>query len=183
LHVRAVPGGAVSNALVHQTRAGDTVILGRARGDMTAGAVTSHRVACLAGGTGLAPVKAIAEALTGPGRPAHRCVQVFVGARTEADLYDLPDLLRLAEARPSLTIVPVVSEEPGFAGLAGPLPEVVAAHLAPRTGDIVLSGPAGLVARAATIVPAHAPGAHVHLDPLPGVTGQAGAVLPGAGAG
>jgi NAD(P)H-flavin reductase len=159
------------------------VIVGRARGGMTAGAVTSHRVACLAGGTGLAPVKAIAEALTGPGRPAHRCVQVFVGARTEADLYDLPDLLRLAEARPSLTIVPVVSEEPGFAGLAGPLPEVAAAHLAPRTGDIVLSGPAGLVARAAAIVPAHAPGAHVHLDPPPGVAGQAGAALPGAGAG
>jgi hemoglobin-like flavoprotein len=31
LHVRAIPGGAVSNALVHQTRTGDTVILGRAR--------------------------------------------------------------------------------------------------------------------------------------------------------
>jgi hypothetical protein len=61
----------------------------------------------------------------------------------------------------------VVSEEPGFAGLAGPLSEVAAAHLAPRTGDIVLSGPAGLVARATAIVPAHAPGARVHLDPLP----------------
>jgi NAD(P)H-flavin reductase/hemoglobin-like flavoprotein len=170
LHVRAIPGGAVSTALVHQIQAGDTVILGRARGGMTADAMTSGRLACLAGGTGLAPVKAIAEALTGPGRAVPPPeVQVFAGARTEADLYDLADLLRLAEARPSLTVIPVVSAEPGFAGLAGALPEVAAARLAPHTGDIVLSGPAGLVAKAAAVMPAHAPGAHLHFDPPPGV--------------
>jgi NAD(P)H-flavin reductase/hemoglobin-like flavoprotein len=167
LHVRAIPGGAVSTALVHQTRAGDAVILGRARGDMTADTVTSHRVACVAGGTGLAPVKAIAEALTGPDRPHPPDVQVFFGARSKADLYDLPSLQRLAEDRPSLTVIPV-SEELGFPGLAGALPEVAAAHLAPHTKDIVISGPAGLVARAAEVVPPHAPGARVHLDPLPG---------------
>lgn len=189
LHVRAVPGGVVSTALVHQTRAGDAVILGRARGDMTADAVTSRRVACVAGGTGLAPVKAIAEALTGPDRPPpYPDVQVFAGARSEADLYDLPDLMRLAEARPSLTVVPVVSGEacypgacypgachpgPGYrGGLAGSLPGVAAAHLGPRTKDIVVSGPAGMVARAAAIIPAYAPGARVHLDPLPGVAGH-----------
>jgi NAD(P)H-flavin reductase len=178
LHVRAIPGGAVSTALVHQTRTGDAVILGRARGDMTAGAVTSQRVACLAGGTGLAPVKAIAEALTGPGRRPPAQVQVFVGARTEAGLYDLADLAGLARARPSLTIIPVVAHEPGFAGLTGALAEVAAAHLGPRTGDIVISGPAGLVARAAAIVPSHAPGARVHFDPLPGVAGPAAAGRP-----
>jgi NAD(P)H-flavin reductase len=173
LHVRAIPGGAVSTALVHQTTAGDTVILGRARGGMTADAITSHRVVCVAGGTGLAPVKAIAEALTGPHRPVpHPDVQVFFGARSAADLYDLPDLLRLAEARPSLTVVPVVPGEPGYSGLTGALPEVAAAHLGPRTKDIVISGPAGLVTRAAAIVPARAPGASVHRDPLPGGTAR-----------
>ena len=175
LHVRAIPGGVVSTALVHQTQAGDAVILGRARGDMTADAVTSHRVACLAGGTGLAPVKAIAEALTGPERPHPPDVQVFFGARTKADLYDLPALQRLAEDRPSLTVIPV-SEELGFPGLAGTLPEVAAAHLGPRTKDIVISGPVGMVARAAAILPAHAPSAHIHFDLLPGPTGSARAV-------
>jgi len=174
LHVRAIPGGAVSTALVHQTRAGDAVILGRARGDMTADAVMSHRVACVAGGTGLAPVKAIAEALTGPDWPhPHPDVQVFFGARSEADLYDLPDLLRLAADRPSLTVIPV-SEEPCSAGLAGVLPEVAAAHLGPRTKDIVISGPAGMVVRAAAIVPAQAPRAYVHFDPLPDTPGSVG---------
>ena len=116
LHVRAVPGGRVSTALVHQTRAGDTVVLGRARGEMTANAVRSARVVCIAGGTGLAPVKAIAEALTSPVRPHPRpVVRLFFGARTRADLYDLPDLRRLAGARRSLTVIPVVADRQSLA--------------------------------------------------------------------
>ena len=40
---------------------------------------------CVAGGTGLAPVKAIAEALTGPARPhPQSAVRPFFGARTRA---------------------------------------------------------------------------------------------------
>jgi NAD(P)H-flavin reductase/hemoglobin-like flavoprotein len=169
LHVRAVPGGAVSTALVHQSRAGDTVLLGRARGDMTADAISSRCVACVAGGTGLAPVKAIAEALTSPLRPGTLPdVRVFFGARTQADLYDLPDLRRLAAARPSLSVVPVVTGEPGYAGLTGSLPQAAAAHLPSGTEDIVISGPAGLVASAVAAVTTSAPAARIHLDPLPG---------------
>jgi hypothetical protein len=63
-----------------------------------------------------------------------------------------------------------VSEELGFPGLAGALPEMAAAHLGPRTKDIVISGPADMVARAAAVVPLHAPGARFHFDPLPGGT-------------
>jgi len=171
LHVRAVPGGGVSTALVHQTRPGDTVILGRARGEMTAAAIRSARVVCVAGGTGLAPVKAIAEALTSPARPQPRpAVRLFFGARTRAGLYDLPDLLRLASARPALTVVPVVSDEPGHGGLAGPVAEAAAARLPPGTGDIVISGPAGMMAGAAALLSAAAPAARLHADPLPGAS-------------
>jgi NAD(P)H-flavin reductase/hemoglobin-like flavoprotein len=168
LHVRAVPGGGVSAALVHQTRTGDTVVLGRARGEMTADALRSGRVVCVTGGTGLAPGRAIAEALTGPGRPHPQpAVWLFFGARIAADLYDLPGLQRLAGAQPSLTVIPVVSAEPGYRGLTGPVAQVAAAHLPPGTGDIVISGPAAMVARAASLVAA-APAARLHLDPLPG---------------
>lgn len=169
LHVRAVPGGGVSTALVHQTRPGDTVILGRARGEMTADAIRSGRVVCIAGGTGLAPVKAIAEALTGPGRPGPRpAVRLFFGALTEADLYDLAGLRQLASDRPSLAVIPVVSAEPGYEGLAGSVADVTAAHLPPGTDDVVISGPAAMVARAASLVTVEAPAARLHLDPLPG---------------
>jgi NAD(P)H-flavin reductase/hemoglobin-like flavoprotein len=174
LHVRAVPGGGVSTALVHGTRKGDTVVLGRARGNMTAEAVRSARVVCVAGGTGLAPVKAIAEALTSPVRASPRPdIRLFVGARTRADLYDLPALRELASARPSLTIVPVVTAEPGYEGRAGGLPEAAAAHLLPGTGDIVISGPAGMVAATASVLAARAPGARIHADPPSGDTSSA----------
>lgn len=169
LHVRAVPGGRVSTALVHQTRAGDTVVLGRARGGMTVAAVRSARVVCIAGGTGLAPVKAIAEALTSPVRPPPRPdVRLFFGARTRADLYDLDDLRRLAGARESLTVIPVVAEGAGHGELAGPVAEAAAAHLLPGAEDIVISGPPAMMARAAALVAEAAPAARLHADPLPG---------------
>jgi NAD(P)H-flavin reductase/hemoglobin-like flavoprotein len=171
LHVRAVPGGRVSTALVHQTQAGDTVVLGRARGEMTADAIRSARVVCIAGGTGLAPVKAIAEALTSPVRPQPQPqVRLFFGARTRADLYDLPGLQRLAGARQSLTVIPVAAEEPGYGGLTGPVAEAAAAHLLAGTEDIVISGPAAMMARAAALVASAAPTARLHADPLPGAS-------------
>jgi NAD(P)H-flavin reductase/hemoglobin-like flavoprotein len=173
LHVRAVPGGRVSTALVHQTRAGDTVVLGRARGEMTADAITSARVVCIAGGTGLAPVKAIAEALTSPDRPHPRpVVRLFFGARTQAGLYDLPGLLRLAGARRSLTVIPVAAGEPGYGGLTGPVAEAAAAHLLPGAEDIVISGPAAMVTRAAALLAEAAPAARLHADPLPAAQGH-----------
>ena len=169
LHVRAVPGGRVSTALVHQTQTGDTVVLGRARGEMTANAVRSARVVCIAGGTGLAPVKAIAEALTSPARPhPPPVVRLFFGARTRADLYDLPDLRRLAGARRSLSVIPVVAEHSGHGGLTGPVAQAAAAHLLPGAEDILISGPAAMMARAASLLIAGAPTARLHADPLPG---------------
>lgn len=171
LHVRAVPGGRVSTALVQQTQAGDTVVLGRARGEMTADAITSGRVVCIAGGTGLAPVKAIAEALTSPVRPhPPPVVRLFFGAQTQADLYDLPGLRRLARDRRSLTIIPVTAAESGHGGLTGPVAEAAAAHLLPAAEDIVISGPAAMMTRAAALVTVAAPAARLHADPLPGAS-------------
>jgi NAD(P)H-flavin reductase/hemoglobin-like flavoprotein len=168
LHVRAVPGGMVSTVLVHHTQPGDTLIVGRASGDMTVDAVSSGTVVCVAGGTGLAPVKAIVEALTNPERPPPRAhVRLFFGARQQADLYDLADLRRLAETQGGLTVIPVVSDEPWYTGLTGMLPDAAAAHLPPDTSDIVVSGPPAMVRRAAAVVTAAATGARIHLDPLP----------------
>jgi NAD(P)H-flavin reductase/hemoglobin-like flavoprotein len=168
LHVRAVPGGMVSNVLVHETRVGDSLIVGRARGTMTADAAFSHTVVCIAGGTGLAPVKAIVETLASPDKPPPRPdVCVFVGARTQADLYDLPDLRRLEITYPSVTMVPVISHDPAFRGPRGMLSDVAGAHLPPGTGDVFVSGPPVMVSRTAAIVAARAPGVRIHLDPLP----------------
>jgi NAD(P)H-flavin reductase/hemoglobin-like flavoprotein len=168
LHVRAVPGGMVSDVLVHQTRVGDSLIVGRARGDMTADAARSHTVVCIAGGTGLAPIKAIVEKLTNPEKRLPRPdVCMFVGARELADLYDLPDLCRLESTCPSLAVIPVISHQPDFQGPRGMLSDVAGAHLPPGTGDVFVSGPPEMVTRTAAIVSARAPRAQIHLDPQP----------------
>lgn len=168
LHVRAIPGGKVSNVLVHQTRVGDSLIVGRARGTMTADAAFSHTVVCIAGGTGLAPVKAIIETLASPEkRPPRPDVCLFFGARQQADLYDLPDLRRLESTCPSLAVIPVISHDWSFRGPRGMLSDVAGAHLPPGTGDVFVSGPPEMVTRTAAIVAARAPAARVHLDPQP----------------
>jgi NAD(P)H-flavin reductase/hemoglobin-like flavoprotein len=168
LHVRAIPGGMVSNVLVHQTRVGDSLIVGRARGGMTADAAFSHMVVCIAGGTGLAPIKAIVETLTAPEkRPPRPDVCLFFGARHQADLYDLADLRRMESTCPWLAVIPVVCSEPGFRGPRGLLSDVAGAHLPPGTGDVFISGPPAMVTRTAAIVAARAPGTRIHLDPPP----------------
>jgi NAD(P)H-flavin reductase/hemoglobin-like flavoprotein len=183
LHVRAIPGGLVSPVLVDQTTPGDTVILGPARGGMTAealaGPAPGPSVACFAGGTGLAPVKAIVEEVIRGTRPA-RSILLFVGARREAGLYDLPELRRMAAAWPLLTVIPLVSDEPGYGGMRGTLARAAAAHLPPGTSDVVISGPPGMVSATATAAAAaaRAPGARLHFDPLPGVVAPASAVAP-----
>jgi NAD(P)H-flavin reductase/hemoglobin-like flavoprotein len=119
LHVRAVSGGIVSTALVRHAGVGDTVLLGPARGAMTAPRPGSERnLLCVAGGTGLAPIKAIIEHVAGwrrsrnPGK-----VTLFVGAERRQDLYDLPDLQAMQSAGPGLEVIPVVSGRPGLTGL------------------------------------------------------------------
>jgi NAD(P)H-flavin reductase len=166
LHVRAIPGGRVSTALVQQTHSGDTLLVGPARGDMTVDSVSSRTVVCVAGGTGLAPLKAILEAFAGQDRqPPYPDIRVLFGARWEEELYDLPDLRRLARTCPFLEVIPVISHDPGYPGLRGTLPEVTARHLPPGAGDVFISGPAEMVTQTAAAVAARAPGARLHFDP------------------
>jgi NAD(P)H-flavin reductase/hemoglobin-like flavoprotein len=162
LHVRAVPGGAVSSALVHRTRPGDTLILGPARGQMTARAASSASIVCIAGGTGLAPVKAIVEDLVSGGQRPD--IRLYCGARAEAGLYDLQDLAHLAAACPRLAVTPVVSDDPGYSGVRGMVGDVAAAGLPPGTGDVFISGPPPMVLASAGAVAARAPGARIHCE-------------------
>ena len=80
---------------------------------MTADTYSPRDVLCLAGGTGLAPVKAIIEAITRtpvPGR--RREIVLYFGARRHQDLYDLAELQEMELAYPWLQVIPAVSDEP-----------------------------------------------------------------------
>ncbi|MFI6319245.1 FAD-binding oxidoreductase [Nonomuraea sp. NPDC050556] len=107
LHVRAIPGGLVSTALVRHTKPGDELTLGPAVGAMTP-PDSDRDLICVAGGTGLAPLKAIVEHIVDSGRrPA---VHLVAGARTTERLYDLPDLLALSSRYPRLRLVQLVAD-------------------------------------------------------------------------
>jgi NAD(P)H-flavin reductase/hemoglobin-like flavoprotein len=158
-HVRAVPAGRVSNALVRYTSVGDTLLLGPAKGTMVADTGPGPGILCVADGTGLAPVKAIIQQVASqqlasqqvpgesPGQPAGepRSIHLFFGAQREAGLYDLEDLRVLESAYPSLRVIPAVSGEPGFCGARGTLPDVVRRYGSWSDHDVYLSGPAGTV--------------------------------------
>ncbi|MFJ8199068.1 globin domain-containing protein [Streptomyces sp. NPDC096152] len=137
-HVKAVPAGWVSQALVHRARPGDIVRLGPPAGSMTVDHTTESGLLCLGGGTGIAPIKALVEdvAVHGERRP----VEVFYGARTDHDLYDIDTMRRLQHAHPWLSVRAVVDRQahPG-------LPEAVRGAGPWNEYDAYLSGPVGMI--------------------------------------
>jgi NAD(P)H-flavin reductase/hemoglobin-like flavoprotein len=203
LHVRAVPGGLVSADLVRHATVGDTLLLGPAGGEMTAPPPGDDGdLQCIAGGTGLAPIKAIVESALGGGRRGGRPrrITLFVGARRMDDLYDLPDLQAMQAAQPGLQVIlvlsgesvlsgrPLLSQEQAAAGLTavtGPLPGVVLGHRRTGPAQTYLSGPAAMVTQTAQLLAARVPAGQLHYDPPPaeptftaGLPGPASAGVP-----
>jgi NAD(P)H-flavin reductase/hemoglobin-like flavoprotein len=167
LHVRAIAGGMVSTALVHHVRPGDTLLLGPPRGEMTIGEDGDRDLLCIAGGTGLAPIKAIIEGvIRAAGQARQRKIALYVGARKACDLYDMRDLEMLAVSYPSLQVVPAVSEDPGWQGLAGTLPDAVRQQAACEGREVFVSGPGAMVTQAVSMLARRVPGEHIHHDPI-----------------
>ncbi|MCJ1676109.1 FAD-binding oxidoreductase [Streptomyces sp. APSN-46.1] len=144
-HVRAVAGGSVSSALVHRAAVGDVVHLGAPMGDMVLDAAVFNDLLCVAGGTGLAPIRALVEEVARRG--GRHQVDLFLGARTGAELYGVDDMLRMAQRHHWLTIRGAVSHE-YIPGIRGSLPEVLAEYGPWYQHDVYLSGPAPMVVSA-----------------------------------
>ncbi|MFJ9577783.1 globin domain-containing protein [Streptomyces sp. NPDC101191] len=136
LHVKAVPAGWVSNALVHRARPGDVLRLGPPAGSMTVDHSTDNGLLCLGGGTGIAPIKALVEDVAEHGD--RRPVEVFYGARSGHDLYDIDTMMRLQQTFPWLAVRPVTEDE-------GRLPDAVARYGPWAEYDAYLSGPLGMI--------------------------------------
>ncbi|MGI5138615.1 MULTISPECIES: globin domain-containing protein [unclassified Streptomyces] len=137
-HVKAVPAGWVSNALVHRARPGDVIRLGPPAGTMTVDHTKDNGLLCLGGGTGIAPIKALVEDVAGHGD--RRPVEVFYGARTDHDLYDIDTMLRLQQSHPWLSVRPVVD---ALAHVQ--LPDVIREYGPWHEYDAYLSGPPGMI--------------------------------------
>jgi NAD(P)H-flavin reductase/hemoglobin-like flavoprotein len=110
-HVRAVAGGQLSPALVYQAREGDVLRLGAPIGHrLTVASAPGPDLLLLAGGTGLAPMKAIIEQLAASLND--RKVTLVVGAANRWDLYDLPALNQLAVDLRWVQVITALSDDP-----------------------------------------------------------------------
>ncbi|GGO10345.1 flavohemoprotein [Microbispora rosea subsp. aerata] len=142
LHVRAVPGGWVSTALVRHTRIGDQLLLGPPAGTMTP-PETDRDLLCVAGGTGLAPLKAVIEHVIASGERPN--IHLLFGVRRACDLYDMPDLARMEAVFPWLRVLPVVSDDPAYDGIRGRLPDVIERFHSWTDHEVYVCGPPPMV--------------------------------------
>jgi NAD(P)H-flavin reductase/hemoglobin-like flavoprotein len=171
-HVRLTHRGGVSDALVDRTRVGDTLKVGPAHGLMTVDDDVSRDLLLVAGGTGLAPMKAILDELAAR-RLGDRRVHLFVGARDRADLYDWDELAEMDRRWRWLEVVPVISDEPQHRGETGLVSDALN-----RYGDwsqhvAYVSGPAGMVgATVRELIRLNVPVEQIRHDPLPNSSGE-----------
>ncbi|GAA4973285.1 globin domain-containing protein [Kineococcus glutinatus] len=138
LHVQAQDGGPVSSALVRHVGVGDVLRLGPPVGRLTLEPRSERDLLLVADGTGIAPLKALVDQVARHG-PARR-VDLFVGARTEERLYDLPALRRTAAENPWLTVTPVVSQDERSELEQGDVADVVARRGPWTNRDVYVAG-------------------------------------------
>ena len=143
IHARAYAGGPVSTALVRRVGAGDVLHLGPPLGHIAFDEESDRDLLLVAGGTGLAPLKAVVDQVARHG-PARR-VDLYVGARMEEQLYDRADLERLAAEHRWLTVTFAVSDDEVSTLEHGDVGEVVERDGPWTSRDVYAAGPALMV--------------------------------------
>jgi NAD(P)H-flavin reductase len=143
IHVKARDGGPVSSALVRRVGVGDVLRLGPPMGHLALDRESDRDLLLVAGGMGLAPLKALIDQVVRNG-PARR-VDLFVGFRTEDQIYDRADLQRLERENPWLTVTLVVSEDKLSSLEHGDVGDVVLRNGPWLSREVFVAGPAVMV--------------------------------------
>lgn len=109
-HIRRVPGGAATQYIHALVKLGDPVLVEGPFGSSYLREQHTGPILCVAGGSGLAPIKGIVEAAIARGmrQPIH----VYFGARSDRDLYLVDHFESLAKRHPHLSFTPVLSDAP-----------------------------------------------------------------------
>jgi CDP-4-dehydro-6-deoxyglucose reductase len=184
--VTRVAGGETSGWLHDRLRPGDGVLVSGPYGTFVAGEA-DRPVLGLAGGSGLAPIRALAEEAvlrlaggTGPRPP----FTVLFSARTQADVMDAELFAGWSRRHPGLTFVRTLTREDGDPP-RGHLPEVLGSLFPSLSGHAVyIAGGPGFVSACARAARAlGAPASRVHTEeffaePQPWTASVSTAVLP-----
>ncbi|WP_430804823.1 2Fe-2S iron-sulfur cluster-binding protein [Brevundimonas naejangsanensis] len=143
-HIRRVPGGATSEHVHDALSPGDQAQLEFPLGSSALRRDHSGPILCLAGGSGLAPIKSIVETALAHGmdQPVH----VYFGARAVRDLYLVEHFQALARKHANLTFTPVLSEGPSAQYRSGYVTQALEQDLADLAGwKAYVAGPPQMV--------------------------------------
>ncbi|MFF9407553.1 globin domain-containing protein [Streptomyces anandii] len=165
LHVRKVPEGVVSTALVDATHVGEALRLGPPLGDAVLPPGSQRPLLAVAGGTGWGQTKAVLEQVA----HAPRRTTVFLGGRSGGDHYDLAAVRMLTERHPWLEVVLIPGQgAPGSAAVR--MMQTAITDRGSWAGhDVHLSGPPDMVREVAGLLRSRcdAAGELIRHDPLP----------------
>jgi NAD(P)H-flavin reductase len=165
-HVRAVAGGGISGALLRAVRPGETILLGPPAGaDLVLDPADDpgRDLLLIAGGTGLAPLRALVEQLAADGGDGRR-VTLVLGARHLDDVYDAVALDKLQSAHGWLTVVVALSAHPAVGEAEHGDALSVGLRCYEPGQEVYVCGPPAMIAEARRRLPgAGIPADRIHL--------------------
>ncbi len=145
--VRLYPGGKVSDYVRGVLRAGEAIEVAGPYGHFGFTGNNHRPAVCVAGGTGLAPIKAMVEDAIAT--KSGRQIELFYGARAAADLYDIGLLEAWARDHPSFRYHIALSDEPegtDWSGQRGLVTDLVQDRLFDGFGlEAYLCGPPPMI--------------------------------------
>jgi CDP-4-dehydro-6-deoxyglucose reductase len=164
--IRHVPGGEFTDWLFAEDRTGESIQLMGPYGDFHY-RESERPIVCFAGGSGLAPIKALLQQMQADGQC--RPVTLFFGARREEDLYWQEGLQQMAAEWPaSFRYIPVLSEETEespWTGRRGFITEHLAAEVEDLGAcDAYLCGPPPMLDAIIPLLGAEIPEERIHFD-------------------
>ncbi|WP_342236209.1 2Fe-2S iron-sulfur cluster-binding protein [Inquilinus sp. OTU3971] len=163
-HIRRVPGGAATGRIFRDAAVGDPVTVEGPLGSAFLREKHAGPILAVAGGSGLAPIKAIVGTALANGmrQPIH----VYFGARAERDLYLVDHFRRLEAANPGLRFVPVLSAAAEADVRSGTVSDAVAADVSDLDGwKAYVAGPPAMVgATGAALLERGMRSADIHAD-------------------
>jgi NAD(P)H-flavin reductase len=165
-HIRAVPDGSVSGTIVSHTHRAETWRIGPALGQLPFQIDPGRGLLLIAGGTGIAPMKAILEEMAG--RSDGRRTELFLGARRWSDLYALDTVRAMSYRNPWLNVIPVVEhDETGSGAEHGTLADVVTRYGAWSDHEVLVAGsPEMIRSTVSRMLVAGTPLNRIHYDPF-----------------
>ncbi len=152
--IRHVPNGEFTTWLHTENREGQPVSVTGPFGSFWL-RDSPNPILCIAGGSGMAPIKALLEQMVNNG--LNKQVTYLFGARSQKDLYCLDELARIKKIfKGQFNFIPVLSQEPegsNWDGLRGRcVDEIMNSHDFSAGTDAYLCGPPGMIDSAIEIL-------------------------------